>query len=75
MGMLDIEERMANMDELMRLLIERENLVYGLLFRDVIRVVTDKNLPTLIKESLSKAFSPSLSKYKEREVFRWIVEL
>lgn len=68
MGMLDIEERVANMDELMRLLIERENLVYGLLFRDVIRVVTDKNLPTLIKESLSKAFSPSLSKYKEREV-------
>lgn len=53
MGILDIEERVANMDELMRLLIERENLVYGLLFRDVIRVVTDKNLPTLIKESLS----------------------
>ena len=69
MGILNgMETTLRNGDEILKLLEEKEQLIFDLLIPGVTRIITKNNLLDIIKSSLDTACFPLLSTYKSREV-------
>lgn len=64
------EDTLKNGDKIVRLLEEKEELIYGLLIPGVRRVVTSNNLVNILESSLKHACFPLLSRYKSREIVK-----